>query len=106
MSNSSITSSCPTITRASCRLMLSNASRSWRTAARSVFSIASSVVLMSVSGDKASGEGPGSALVDRDHPLVELQDGQVDGGREGRPDVAAAPGAVAVLRAQDVVEHR
>src|SRR5947209_2170494 len=45
-----------------------------------------------------------SALVDRQHGVVELHDGEVAGGDEHRADVAAAPGAVGGLGADEVVE--
>src|SRR5262245_44073497 len=136
MSSSSMTSSWPTMTRASCFLRLSKASRSRRMASMSLCArsaAATSTVGMlsaprgvcawslmqvsSVVGDGTRKRGKGRAgrprgpqtslaLVDRQGRLVELEDRQVHGGDEHRADVAAAPAAVGPLAVLQAVEDR
>src|SRR5262245_25036702 len=99
ISNSSMTVSWPTMTRPSCALRSLKASRNLRTASISPAS-RGAVSLMQfswVSRKRLS-------LVNRQGPVVELQDGQVAGGREHRADVALRPAAVLVLPRHQVVE--
>src|SRR5262249_26675383 len=125
MSSSSMTWSWPTMTRLSCCLMLSKAARSRLTDSRSSCrrssvgpwaawpSIARDGLiawsLMRISSfctreDGTSTTGARLLLVYGQHVVIQLEDGQVDGGDEDGADVAAAPAAVAVLGTQQVVE--
>src|SRR5262245_61563070 len=126
MSNSSITWSWPTMTRLSCCLMSLNASRSRRTDSRSCWPMFGSFVdsgffdgsLLRVSLNRGGGslllpsplggEGRGGqerlSLIDRQGGIIQLHDGQVDGGGEDGANVAAVPVAFAILACLEELE--